>query len=161
MPKCILAAVDLASSSDQVVTAAQEYAEAFSARVYLVHVAEVGPTPEQAAIDRSLLSDPISGPDLPINVDRQDEADRLRAEHRALQDLRTKLSGAGIDATALFIEGATVDKLLLEIDRLNIDLIIMAPHAPGFLRDLFFGSTTKEVIREAPCPVLVLPPTSD
>ena len=157
MPKCILAAVDLAFSSDQIVNAAQEYAEAFSARVYLVHVAEVGPTPEHAAIDLSLLSDPISGPDLPINVDRQDEAVRLRSEHRALQDLKTKLSGAGIDATALFIEGATVDKLLSEIDRLNIDLVIMAPHAPGFLRDIFFGSTTKEVIRDAPCPVLVLP----
>ena len=161
MPKSILAAIDLAVSSDQIIAAAQEYSEAFSAKVYLVYVAEVGPTPEHATIDLSLLTDPISGPDLPINVDRKDEADRLRAEHRALQGLKTKLSDAGIAATALLIEGATVEKLLLEIDRLDIDLVIIGSHSPSFLRDFFSGSTMKEVVREARCPVLVLPPPSD
>jgi len=161
MPKSILAAIDLAASSDQIIAAAQEYAEAFSAKVYLVHVAEVGPTPEHGAIDLSLLSDTISGPDLPINVDREDEAVRLRAEHRALQDLRTKLSDAGIDATALLIEGPTIDKILLEIDRLDIDLVIIGSHSPRVLRDFLFGSTMKEVVREAHCPVLVLPAPSD
>lgn len=156
MPRSILAAIDLAFSTDQVLAATREYAKAFSAKVYLVHVTELGPTPQHA--DLSLLSDTISGPDLPINVDREEEAVRLRAEHRALQDLRSKLTDAGVDATALSIEGPTVDKLLLEIERLDIDLVIMAPHAPGFFRELFFGSTTKEVIRDAPCPVLVLPP---
>lgn len=159
MPRSILAAIDLAVSSDQVLAAAKEYSEAFSAKVYLVHVAEVGTTlGEHGVIDLSLASDTISGPDLPIAVERKDEALRLRTEHRALQDLKTKLSEAGIDATALLIEGATVDKLLLEIDRLNIDLVIIGSHAPSFLQDLLFGSTTKEVLREAGCPVLVLPP---
>ena len=156
--KTIMAAIDLAASSDQIVAAAQEYAEAFSAKVYLVHVTEVGPTPEHAAIDLSLASDPVSGPDLPINVDREDEALRLRDEHRALQAFRTRLSEAGIDATALFIEGATVEKLLMEIDRLGIDLVIIGSHSPSFFRDIFYGSTMKDVVREAGCPVLVLPP---
>lgn len=158
MPRSILAAIDLTFSPDQVLAAAKEYGKAFSAKVYLVHVAQREPTPEHAAIDLSLQSDTISGPDLPIAVDRKDEADRLRAEHQALQDLRERLTDDGIDAAALSIEGPTVDKLLLEIDRLDIDLVIMAPHAPGFFRQLFYGSTTKEVIRDAPCPVLVLPP---
>ena len=158
MPRSILAAVDLAASTDQVIAATQEYADAFSAKVYLVHVTELGPAPQHAFVDPS---DPDFAPVGPISFDRKDEADRLRAEHRASQNLKTKLSDAGIDATALFIEGATVEKLLLEIDRLDIDLVIMGSHEPGFLRDLFFGSTTKEVIHEAPCPVLVLPPPSD
>ena len=160
MVKTIMAGIDLAASSDQIVAAAEEYAKAFSAKVYLVHVTEVGPTPEHAAIDLSLVSDPVSEPDLPINVDREDEALRLRAEHRALQDHRTKLSEAGIDATALFIEGATVEKLLMEIDRLGIDLVIIGSHSPSLLRDIFYGSTMKDVVREAGCPVLVLPPPS-
>ena len=155
MPRSILAAIDLAASSDQVLAAAQEYAKAFSAKVYLVHVVDQTPQLQHTFGDPS---DPTFEPVGPISFDRKDEADRLRAEHQALQDLRSKLSDVGVDATALSIEGPTVDKLLLEIDRLNIDLVIMAPHAPGFFRDLFFGSTTKEVIREAPCPILVLPP---
>ena len=158
MPKSILAAIDLAASSEQIIAAAQEYAKAFSAKVYLVHVTEQGPVPQHAFVDPS---DPDFVPVGPVSFDRKDEADRLRAEHRALQNLRTKLSDTGIDATALFIEGATVEKLLLEIDRFDIDLVIIGSHSPSFLREFFFGSTMKEVVREARCPVLVLPPPSD
>lgn len=158
MARSILAAIDLTFSTDQVLAATREYAKALSAKVYLVHIAQREPTSEQAAVDLSLLSDTVSGPALPVSVGRQDEADRLRSERQALQDLRSKLSVVGVDAIALSIEGPTVDKLLLEIDRLDIDLVIMAPHAPGFFRDLFLGSITKEVIRKAPCPILVLPP---
>ncbi len=46
MPKSILAAIDLAASSEQMLAAAQEYAEAFSAKVYLVHVTELSPEPQ-------------------------------------------------------------------------------------------------------------------
>ncbi len=146
MPKSILAAIGLAASSDQIIAAAQEYAEAFSAKVYLVHVTELVPKP-QLSIDES--SDPEFAPVEPVSFDRKDEADRLRAEHRDLQGLKTKLTDAGIDATALLIVGATVEKLLLEIDRLDIDLVIIGSHSPSFLRDFFSGSTMKEVVREA------------
>ena len=155
MPKSILAAVDLAASTDQVIAATQEYAEAFSAKVYLVHVAEIF---RGSMIP---LSDTEDYGTVPVTFDRMNAADRLRAERRAIQDFRQKLSDVGIDATALSIEGPTVEKLLLEIDRLKIDLVIMGSHEPGFLKDLFYGSTTKEVIREAHCPVLVLPPPSE
>ena len=156
MPKSILAAIDLAASTDQVVAAAKEYSKAFSAKLYLIHV-----TPEPEAMVSLPLS--TAGGDYDeapviIPLDRQAEADRLREEHRALQDLKTKLSDAGIEATALLIEGATVEKLLLEIDKLGIDLVIIGSHAPSFLRDLVFGGTTKEILRGAGCPVLVLPP---
>ena len=162
MPKSILAAIDLAASTDQILAATQDYAAAFSAKVYLVHVAEVGPTlGDHVAMDLSLDADTISGPELPIAVDREEEALRLRGKHRALQDLKARLSDAGIDATALLIEGATVEKLLLEIDRLEIDLVIIGSHAPSFLQDFLFGSTTKEVLRDAGCPVVVLPPKWD
>jgi nucleotide-binding universal stress UspA family protein len=158
MPSSILAALDLAVSSDQVLAAAREYAEAFSAKVYLVHVAEPGPISEAA--DRSEDEIDIE-PEVKFALDRKAEADRLRAERQTLQDLRRELFEAGVDATALYIEGPTVDKLLLEIDRLDIDLVIIGSHAPGFLRDLFLGNTTKDVVREALCTVLVLPPTWD
>ena len=158
MPKSILAAIDLAVSFDQIIAAAQEYSEAFLAKVYLVYVTEQSPEPQHSII---APSDPEFAPVGPVSFQRKGEADRLRAEHRALQGLKTKLSDAGIDATALFIEGATVEKLLLEIDRLDIDLVIIGSHSPSFLRDFFFGSTMKEVVREARCPVLVLPPPSD
>jgi nucleotide-binding universal stress UspA family protein len=161
MPRSILAAIDLAVSSDQVLAAAKEYSEAFSAKVYLVHVAEPGPISEAALMILSSEEEVDLEPEVKFALDRKAEADRLRAERHAFQDLRRKLSEAGVDATAIYIEGPTVDKLLLEIDRLDIDLVIIGSHAPSFLRDLFLGSTTKEVVRDALCPVLVLPPAGD
>jgi nucleotide-binding universal stress UspA family protein len=159
MPSSILAAIDLAVSSDQVVAAAREYAKAFSAKVYLVHIAEPGPTSEAAAMTPPSEDEADLVPEELFALDRKAEADRLQAERQTLQGLRRELSEAGIDATALSIEGRVVDKLLLEIDRLDIDLVIIGSHAPSFLRDLFTGSTTEDVVREALCPVLVLPPT--
>ena len=159
MPRSILAAIDLAASTDQVVAAAKEYSKAFSAKLYLIHVT---PEPEaMVSLPSSTAEGDYDESPVIIPLDRQAEADRLREEHRALQDLKTKVSDAGIDATALLIEGTTVEKILLEVDRLGIDLMIIGSHAPSFLRDLVFGSTTKDVLREAGYPVLVLPPQWD
>jgi nucleotide-binding universal stress UspA family protein len=39
-----------------------------------------------------------------------------------------------------------------------VDLIIMATHGRGGLSRVFLGSVTERVVRNAPCPVLVIPP---
>jgi len=80
MPSSILAAIDLAVSSDQVLAAAREYAEAFSAKVYLVHVAELGPTSEAAVMFPSSEDEVDIEPEVKFALDRKAEADRLRAE---------------------------------------------------------------------------------
>ena len=158
MPKSILAAIDLAASTEQIAETAKEYSKAFSAKLYLVHVAFA---PEvKVSYPQSSTGPGIDVSPLAISVDREAEADRLRGEHRALQELGRELSEVGIDVTALSVEGETVDKLVLEITRLEIDLVIIGSHAPRFLQDFLFGSTTKEVLREAGCPVLILPPPS-
>jgi len=154
MPQTIMAAIDLAASTDQVVAAAKEYSKAFSAKLYLVHVTV--PPEMMAAVPP--VEDDLGYVAAPI-LDRQAEADRLRGERKALQDMGRKLSDAGIDATALSVEGWTVEKLLEEMERLNVDLVIIGSHPPSLLRGLFFGSTTEDVMRRAHCPVLVLPPT--
>ena len=64
------------------------------------------------------------------------------------------------DGTALVIErrhGLVVDALLYEARSKSVDLIAMATAGhEGFL-DALRGSTTEQVLREAPCPVLALP----
>ena len=161
MPRTILAAIDLAVSSDQALTAAREYAEAFSAKVYLVHVAEPGPASEAALVIPASEEEVDLYPEEIRARHRKSEADRLRAERKTLHEFGDKLSRFGIDVEALYIEGPTVEKLLLEIERLDIDLVIIGSHATSYLRDLFLDSKTKDIVREALCPVLVLPPTWD
>jgi universal stress protein A len=38
----------------------------------------------------------------------------------------------------------------------NIDLIVLASHGLSGLEHVFFGSTAERVLRESPCPVLVI-----
>ena len=45
--------------------------------------------------------------------------------------------------------------------RLAIDLIVMGTHGRGGLKHLILGSVAEHVIREAPCPVLILRPEAD
>jgi nucleotide-binding universal stress UspA family protein len=161
MPKSILAAIDLAISSEQVLAAAREYAQAFSARVYLVHVADPEPISDAVAMIPTSEEEVELEPKERLAIHRKAEADRLRAERQTLHELGKQLTDIGIDAEALYIEGPTVDKLLLEIDRLNVDLVIIGSHATSFLRDLFLGSKTEDVVQKALCPALVLPPTWD
>jgi nucleotide-binding universal stress UspA family protein len=39
----------------------------------------------------------------------------------------------------------------------GVDLIVMATHQPGFVERLFVGSVAEGTLRDAPCPVLVVP----
>jgi nucleotide-binding universal stress UspA family protein len=53
------------------------------------------------------------------------------------------------------------DKNIVELAKTEkFDLIIMATRGKGGLSRLFLGSVTEQVIRNAPCPVLAIPPYS-
>jgi nucleotide-binding universal stress UspA family protein len=43
----------------------------------------------------------------------------------------------------------------------DMDLIVMSTHQPGLLERLFKGSVAERTLREAPCPVLVVPSGED
>lgn len=48
----------------------------------------------------------------------------------------------------------TIDDYAREKD---VDLIVMTTHQPGFMERLFVGSVAEGTLRDAPCPVLVVP----
>ena len=58
------------------------------------------------------------------------------------------------------VELGSPDKNIVDRARTEgFDLIIMATRAKGGLSRLLLGSVTEQVIRNAPCPVLAIPPT--
>jgi nucleotide-binding universal stress UspA family protein len=138
----ILVAVDLHEGSEDVAAVAAGFAETFSAKLYYLHVEPANPT---------IFGDP----DLPD--ERGAVADHVRDSRHELQELRDNATPPGVEAVALQIQGQTVQKIISEAIRLEIDLLVVGFHRDR-LHHLLAGDVTKSVLNHASCPVVVVPP---
>jgi nucleotide-binding universal stress UspA family protein len=141
--KHILVAVDFSELTAHVVAQAASLAAAFDGECHLLHVAD--PDPDFVGYD--------AGP----QSTRDAVAERLREQHRMLQTLAQHQRAAGIRCEALLVQGAYVQKIISESDRLNADVIVTGAHSKGLVSRLFLGSVSEGVLREAKVPVLVVP----
>jgi len=139
----ILVAVDLSPASEKVVAAAGRVARLTGAKVYILHTAE--PEPDFVGYD--------AGPE----VVRTQVANEYRREHRDVQALADRLRADGLDATALLIQGPTVETALREADHLDAELIVVGTHGHSAVYDVLIGSYSAGIIRKSKRPVLVVP----
>ena len=116
---------------------------AFKSKVFLLHVA--APDPDFVTYE--------AGPP----SERDSVAQHLREDHRSLQTMEARLNEQGLDATAMLVQGATAQKILEEVQRLNADCVVMGSHGHSAMYELLVGSTTEAVVRKAACPVLLVP----
>lgn len=140
--KNIVVAVDFSDVTERVIEAARELAGAFSAKLWLVHAA--APDPDFVGYR--------AGP----QTVRDAIATELREEHRQLQRLAAKLRAAGIDATALLVQGPTVQTLLAKVRHLDADHIVIGSHGHGALYRTVLGSVSEGVVHRAECSVTVV-----
>ncbi len=141
--KTILTAVDFSDVSDKLITQTRIMAKAFGATVFLVHVE--APNPDFVGYEGG-----------PQHV-RDEAAIIAGAHHDAIHQLRDNLRADDIEAHGIVIQGPTVDKILDEASRLPADLIIVGSHGHGALLHLLLGSISEGVVKNAKCPVLVVP----
>jgi nucleotide-binding universal stress UspA family protein len=139
----ILAALDFSSVSKVVIEQAAALAQAFSSQLTLVHVA--APNPEFVGFE--------VGP----QTVREDRAREVRREHRELQEIAEGLRKRSIAVHALLIQGPSVEKIVAEAERLEVDVIVIGSHGHGAVYRALLGSISEGVVRAAPCPVLVVP----
>lgn len=139
----ILAAVDLSESTEKVVKAVEDLAKTLRAEVWLVHIAD--PEPEFVGLDAG-----------PQSV-RDDTAKVFHDEHRQIQALADSLREAGVDTTALLLQGATAEKILDQAAKLDVDMIVVGSHGRGAMLQMLVGSVSEGVLRKSACPVLVVP----
>ncbi len=141
--KNILVTVDFEEKNYLLVEKAAEFAEKFGAKVWLIHIAM--PDPDFVGFE--------VGP----QYIRDSFADDLRKEHQLIQKYSADLNAKGIKSEGLLIQGPTVEMILKESDKLNIDLVILGHHQHGYLYKIFVGSTDAEIISQSKVPVLVVP----
>jgi nucleotide-binding universal stress UspA family protein len=84
-------------------------------------------------------------------------AEELRNEHKKIQSYTKQLQLKGIQADGLLISGATVDMILLEIDKLGIDLVVIGRHEHSLIYKFFTGTTYSSIANKSKVPVLIVP----
>ena len=139
----LLVAVDCSESTKKVVKKAQEMAQALSAKLWIVHIAQ--PEPDFVGFDTG-----------PQSV-RDYQAKTFHTEHSQIQAIADQLRKEGIETTALLIQGSTVETILKEAEKLEVDMIIMGSHGRNAIAELFMGSVSKGVVSQSPYPVLIIP----
>ena len=139
----ILCAVDLTAASQATLDFALSLAGENLARVTLLHVVE------------NLLGE--VAPELYRRI-----PDVPSMGHTLVGQAREQLHEAGrtahgfCDVSELVETGKAWQAILRVAKERCADLIVMGAHAHGGLERLFFGSTADQVVRQAPCPVLVV-----
>jgi len=128
-----LAAVDLAST----------LAKALVANLTIMHVVQ----------DRSLTGSSLDEADDGLRPGRIEALARpvLAKAFARLAELET-----GVRAGEFIAVGEPADEILQAIDDLNVDLLVLWRTKHSALGELFFGSTSDDLLDRAPCPVVVL-----
>ena len=141
----ILCPVDLSETSRRALAHAAALARWYSARLTVLHVV---PTFDPMQVRSSDLTGPVR---LVAPASRE----RIVAE---LTRVATAVAGVPSDAAVAAEAGDPVTTIVDQALRLSADLVVMGTHGQrGFTR-LLLGSVTEHVLRQAPCPVLTVPP---
>lgn len=141
--KNIFVSIDFNEQEAFLMDKAYELGKALDAKIWLVHIA--APEPD------------FIGYDVGPQYIRDARAEDLKEEHKLLQEYARQLESRGVKAEGLLIQGATVEMIIQEAEKLNSDLIITGHHDHNFLYKAFVGSVADEIIKESKIPVLLVP----
>ena len=104
----------------------------------------------------AVYSGPVS---LPAKLIQEIHERARTTSTAALEQLGPKL-GQGVTLEYVVRPGQPLSVVLEEAERFDADLIVMAASGRSRVARFFVGSTVDRVIRQAPCPVLVVPADS-
>jgi nucleotide-binding universal stress UspA family protein len=133
--KKILVPVDFSDCANKALTYAAALAQQFGAELTLINVAQNYAVPEM----------------VPLAVD----LDAVDYAKRELQILRLNVGSAAACHT-LLRRGVPYVEIVAAAKELGSDLIVISTRGHTGLAHVILGSTAEKVVRQAPCPVLVV-----
>jgi universal stress protein A len=75
---------------------------------------------------------------------------------RLLQASLARVQRAGLQGESLLVQGTPTQMIVDTAGEQGVDLILMGTHGRTGLAHVFLGSVTEHVVRQGPCPVLVV-----
>lgn len=140
----IAALIDFTDLTQKVIDFSAEQAQANGAELYLLHV------------------EPSYSPTLYRKIDEAERkriAKVLRYEH---SDLLAKAAALrqhlDIDVHPVLMEGTDVEQAIMaEINKLEVDHVVLGNHGHSGLYNYFFGSVGQKLIKKLKCPLTLIP----
>jgi universal stress protein A len=137
----ILVPIDFSACSRKALEYAVPLARQFGARLVLLHVMPVN----------YFVGSEFGPVDLPIP-----EAEWRAASEKELQSFADRTIGSQALYETQIRQGQPMVEITACADEINADLILVSTHGRTGLRHVLVGSVTENVVRYAPCPVLVV-----
>jgi magnesium transporter len=141
-PQRLALATDFSKASLEAFPWAEAISRAYGASIELVNVQEPMGLPGTLEYER-----------------HQQQIDALReTAEETLREFREQHLAVDLDVTATVREG-TPSRALCRLARdREVDLLLLATRGAKGWRRVWLGGTTEEVLRHAPCPVVIIPP---
>jgi universal stress protein A len=136
----IMVPVDFSENSRKSVSYAEAFARQFNASLVFLHVVQVNYAyGEFGALDFTRL-----------------EREMRDGAQKELAALIQRQAGTGLKAESLVREGSPARVIAETARELRVDLLIISTHGYTGLKHVLMGSIAEQVVRYAPCPVLVV-----
>jgi universal stress protein A len=137
----VLVPIDFSATSDRALAYAIALAQQLQARLTLLHVLDLTPV---------TMEDMTAGMTATLLDDLETDAQHL------LQASRERVQDAGLQGECLLVQGTPTQTIVDTAGEQGVDLVIMGTHGRTGLAHVFLGSVAEHVVRQGPCPVLVV-----
>ena len=137
----MLVPIDFSATADRALEYAIALAQQLHARLTLLHVLDLTP----------VTMDEMTVGVVATYLEEQE----IEAQH-LLQASLERVQRAGLQGDILLVQGTPTQTIVDTAGEQGVDLILMGTHGRTGLAHVFLGSVAEHVVRQAPCPVLVV-----
>ncbi len=139
----IILPVDFSEATDKLVAGAVKFAKEVGGQLCVIHIA-----PADLGFAMS---------DIGVQYYPEVEKSETQESQRLLQRIEETISQQGIACETELRQGVAKDLILDYAEEKNASYIVMGSHGRSGIYDVFVGSLTKELTKNCPLPVLVIP----
>jgi nucleotide-binding universal stress UspA family protein len=144
----IVAATDFSEPSQRAVRLAAALASGSPAELHLVHVVPVLHPP--ATVDEARIVD--------FDALRRRWIEHARRQLAAVADQE---AGRGLAVRQVVLTGALAESIARYAAEQHADLVVVGTHGHGRVMRVLLGSVAEHLVRQATCPVLIVPEADD
>ena len=141
--KNIVLPVDFSDTTDVLIDGAVDFAKEVMGKICLIHVA---PADIGFAIG-----------DMGFQYFPEIEKSEIAEELSELNELQKRIESKGVGCEHILKQGISADIILNYAKEKNASYIVMGSHGRSGIYDVFVGSLTKDITKNSPIPVVVVP----